>query len=90
MSGFQPWQNKVHVAGEPVAVNAELLKQDGTEAMPSSKPSEPSLGDLARAARARKPALSTTTVVMEQDGQTSTKNQTGRRDPMESPASPKK
>jgi hypothetical protein len=90
MSGFQPWQNKVHVAGEPVAVNAELLKQDGTEAMPSSKPSEPSLGDLARAARARKPALSTTTVVMEQDGQTPTRNQTGHRDPMEPPASPKK
>jgi hypothetical protein len=88
MSGFQPWQHKFHVAGEPVVVDAPLSRQDGTEAMPASKPPEPSLGDLARAARARK-LPSTTNVVLEQDEQSSTRNQTGKRDPMEPPAPPK-
>jgi PEGA domain len=54
MAGFQPWQRTVHVAGDAVNLEAALAKQDGTEAMPASKAPEASLGDLARAARARK------------------------------------
>jgi hypothetical protein len=84
MIGFQPWQRKIHVAAEPVAVDVPLFKQDGTETMPASKPAEPSLGDIARAARARKPqsANPPTSDPKAQD-------QTGQRDPMEPPATPK-
>ncbi len=80
MVGFQPWQSKVHVGAQPVSVDVPLAKQDGTEAMPASKAPEASLGDLARAARARKlqPANPTT----DSAGQAST-TQTGKRDPME-------
>jgi hypothetical protein len=54
MAGFQAWQQNVHVAGQPLALDAQLAKQDGSEPAPASKPAEPSLGELARAARARK------------------------------------
>jgi hypothetical protein len=83
MVGFQPWQNKIHVAAQPVVVDVPLTKLDGTEPVPASKPNEPSLGDLARAARARKPQTSTAPRVMDPDGQTS--NQNGQRDPMQQP-----
>ena len=81
MAGFQPWQQKVHVAAAPLSLDAPLAKQDGTEAAPTSKPAEVSLGELARAARARK-------------GQTANppadsggpQGQTQRRDPMEMPS----
>lgn len=55
MAGFQPWQNTVHVGSDTVQVDVKLAKEDGTEATPAARSSEPSLGDLARAARARKP-----------------------------------
>jgi hypothetical protein len=55
MAGFQPWQNTVHVGSDTVQVEVKLAKQDGSEPVPTSKSAEPSLGDLARAARARKP-----------------------------------
>jgi hypothetical protein len=54
MAGFQPWQTKLHVAGVPVTLDVPLAKLDGTEKAPAAKATEPSLGDLARAARARK------------------------------------
>lgn len=76
MVGFQPWQGKIHVGSEPLAVDVPLNKQDGTETMPASKPAEPSLGDLARAARARKPANPPA------DSSTQSASQ-GKRDPME-------
>jgi len=55
MAGFQAWQNTVHVGSDAVQVEVKLARQDGSEAMPASKAAEPSLGDLARAARSRKP-----------------------------------
>ncbi len=84
MVGFQPWQSTVHVAGEPIAVDVPLAKQDGTETMPASKPMQLSLGDLARAARARK-AQSAPPSAPEANAQ----GQTGQRDPMEPPVTPK-
>lgn len=88
MSGFQAWQRKVHVAAEPVNVDVPLSKLDGTEATPASKAAEPSLGDLARAARARKPQTTAPTV-LEQDGPSSGGSQTGQRDPVQ-PTTPKR
>jgi hypothetical protein len=88
MAGFQPWQKKIHIDAEPVAVDVALSKQDGSEPPPTTKPAEASLGDLARAARARKPQTTTTTTVLEQDG-ASVANQTGQRDPMQA-QSPKR
>jgi hypothetical protein len=82
MSGFQAWEKKIHVDAEPVALDVALLKQDGSEPAPVSKPAEASLGDLARAARARKPQAPPATTVLEQDG-ASVANQTGHRDPMQ-------
>jgi len=77
--GFRPWQGKVHVAGEPLSVDVPLVKLDGTEPMPTSKPPQPSLGDLARAARARKPQSTNPP----SETTTQTGAQTGKRDPME-------
>jgi PEGA domain len=54
MAGFAPWQNTLHVGSDAVRVEVSLAKQDGTEPIPASKAAEPSLGDLARAARARR------------------------------------
>jgi len=81
MAGFQPWQNTVHVASDAVMVQVTLARQDGTEPMPISKSTEPSLGDLARAARARKPQQNPPPA-SDQNGQAS-----GQRDPMEPPSS---
>ena len=89
MAGFKPWQRKVHVDAEPVALDIALFKEDGSEPAPATKPTEASLGDLARAARARKQPPTITPVVLEQDGAASTSNQTGQRDPMHA-QSPKK
>ncbi len=83
MVGFQPWQNKIHVSGQPLSMDVPLEKLDGTEPMPAHKAAEPSLGDLARAARARKPP-STTTPITDVNAQ----GQNGQHDPME-PPSPK-
>lgn len=54
MVGFQPWQGTVHVSNDSSQVDATLVKQDGMESIPSANTAQPSLGDLARAARARK------------------------------------
>jgi PEGA domain len=89
MAGFQSSQRKIHVQGEPVALDIPLSKQDGAEAAPVTKPVEASLGDLARAARARKQAPTITPVVLEQDGAAPVPNQTGQRDPMQA-RTPKK
>jgi len=83
MVGFQPWQGTVRVTHEPAKVDATLVKQDGLENVPAAKSSEASLGDLARAARARKaqqnagPATDLTQQV-EAESQ--------KRDPMQPPA----
>jgi len=85
MVGFQVWRRTVHVANDPVTVDAPLVKEDGTESAPVSKPAEASLGDLARAARARKPQAAPVRV-MDPDGTSST-----ARDPMQPPpANPQK
>jgi hypothetical protein len=78
MSGYQPTQRTVHVASEAVTVEIQLTKQDGTESTPTTKAAEPSLGDLARAARARKALLNP-----EQRAQGVSDSPTGPRDPME-------
>jgi hypothetical protein len=80
MAGFKPSQSKIHVGAEPVALDVALFKLDGSEPVPTTKPAEPSLGDLARAARARKPQAATPPV-LEQDGASSGQN--GQRDPMQ-------
>jgi hypothetical protein len=84
MVGFQAWQSKIHVAGQPLSVDVPMVKQDGTETMPASKPQQPSLGDLARAARARKPP-STATPITDVNAQ----GQNGQHDPTQPPATPK-
>jgi len=86
MAGFQPWQKKVHVGAEPLTLDVALLKQDGSEPVQATKPAEASLGDLARAARARKPQAPATTV-LDQDGESTASSQGGQRDPMQ-PQSP--
>jgi hypothetical protein len=89
MAGFQPWQKKVHVDAEPLALDVALYKQDGSEPVQATKPAEASLGDLARAARARKPQATAPSTVLEQDGPNAATNQGGgQRDPMQ-PQSPK-
>jgi hypothetical protein len=82
MAGFQPWQKKIHVDAEPVAVDVALYKQDGSEPVATTKPTEASLGDLARAARKNKPQTPPPTMVLEQDGPREASNQGGQRDPM--------
>lgn len=84
IAGFQPWQSKIHVNGQPLSLDAPMVKQDGTETMPVTKQAEPSLGDLARAARARKPP-STATPITDVNEQ----GQNGQHDPMEPPPTPK-
>lgn len=84
MVGFQPWQNKIHVAGQPVSLDVPMAKQDGTETTPASKPVQPSLGDLARAARARKPPSATTPIT-----DINTDNQNGQHDATQPPPTPK-
>jgi hypothetical protein len=78
MAGFQAWQNVVHVTTEPVAVQVTLAREDGAEVVPVSKSTEPSLGDLARAVRSRKPQIRSATET--------TLEQSGPRDPIEQPA----
>jgi hypothetical protein len=84
MVGFQAWRRTVHISNDPVSIDAGMVKEDGTEAAPVNKPSEASLGDLARAARARKPQV-TPVRVMDPDGTSSTP-----RDPMKPPPDPQK
>jgi len=89
MAGFQSWQKKIHVEAEPVALDVALYKQDGSEPVPTTtKPAEASLGDLARAARARKPQSTPPSTVLEQDGPSTAANQGAQRDPTQ-PQSPK-
>jgi hypothetical protein len=89
MAGFQPWQKKIHVDAEPLALDVALYKQDGSEPVPTTtKPAEASLGDLARAARARKPQSTPPSTVLEQDGPSTAANQGAQRDPTQ-PQSPK-
>jgi hypothetical protein len=84
MAGFQPWQKKIHLDAEPVALDVALYKQDGSEPVPTTtKPAEASLGDLARAARARKPQSTPPSTVLEQDGPSTAANQGAQRDPMQ-------
>ncbi|HXY48797.1 MAG TPA: PEGA domain-containing protein [Terriglobales bacterium] len=55
-AGYQPWRQNIHVAAEPVSLDVALLKQDGMESTPPANPAPISLGEAARAARARKAA----------------------------------
>jgi len=80
MSGYQAEQRAVHVASTPVTLEIPLTKQDGTEAAPTVKPAEVSLGDLARAARARRPAPSP---APEETAPGMAVSQTKPRDPMQ-------
>jgi hypothetical protein len=57
MAGFQPWRQTVAVGAEPASLQIALKKQDGLETLPPPAAAAPaSLGDLARAARAKKPS----------------------------------
>jgi PEGA domain len=54
MAGFQPWKGTVRVTSEAANVQIALKKQDGLETLPQAAAEPASLGDLARAARAKK------------------------------------
>ena len=56
MAGFQAWKQTVRVTAEPTTLQIALKKQDGMESVPQVKNAPASLGDLARAARAKKAA----------------------------------
>ena len=88
MAGFQTSRRTVRVANDAMAVEVPMVKEDGTESAPVSKPAEASLGDLARAARSRKPQA-TPIRVMDPDGMSS--KDSAPRDPMQQPpANPQK
>jgi PEGA domain len=53
-SGYRPWQRNLRVTADPVNLDATLVKEDGLESVPQAKPAAVSLGEAARAARARK------------------------------------
>ena len=83
MVGFQPWLGTVHMGSEPAKIDATLVKQDGMESIPASRGTEASLGDLARAARARK--------AQENSGQPTDltqqiEEQSAKHDPMQPPS----
>lgn len=80
MAGYQPQQRAVHVAGDAVALEITLTKQDGSETTPTAKAAELSLGELARAARARK---GPPTPAPEESAPGMATSQTKPRDPME-------
>jgi len=84
MAGYQPSERTVRVAAAAVAVEIPLIKLDGAEAMPAAKAAEPSLGELARAARARK-ASQNPPPAADRGGQPPANTQTSQRDPMEPP-----
>jgi hypothetical protein len=69
LAGYQPWHQTVHVTQNPSDVQIQLMRQDSTESMPQPKAAAPSLGDLARQARAKRAA---------QDGQKSPGDATGQ------------
>jgi hypothetical protein len=80
MAGYQPQQRTVHVAGEGLALEIALSKQDGSETTPTVKPAAVSLGELARAARARK---GTPTPAPDERAPGMATSQSKPRDPME-------
>ena len=80
MAGYQPQQRTVRVASGAVALEVSLTKQDGGEATPTAKAAELSLGELARAARARKGAP---TSAPEESAPGMAVSQTKQRDPMQ-------
>jgi hypothetical protein len=56
MAGFQPWRGTVRVTTEPANLQIALKKEDGMESVTQPVAAAPSLGDLAKAARAKKAA----------------------------------
>lgn len=56
VAGYQPWSKTVLVADQPADLQVQLQRQDNTEAIPQAKTAAPSLGELARQARAKKAA----------------------------------
>src|SRR5882762_8973923 len=84
MAGYQPSERTVRIAAVAVVVEIALTKLDGTEAMPATKAAEPSLGELARVARARK-ASQNHPPAADHGKQPPANTQTSQRDPMEPP-----
>jgi PEGA domain len=82
MAGFQPWQGTVRVGNDTAKVEANLVKQDGMESIPARKSQEVSLGDLARAARARKAQENSGPVM---DLTQKMEDENDKRDPMQAP-----
>jgi hypothetical protein len=54
--GYEAWHRTVRVGLDPTAITTALKKQDGLETIPPPRAPVPSLGDLAREARAKKAA----------------------------------
>jgi hypothetical protein len=80
MAGYQAEQRTVHVATGGLALEISLVKQDGGEATPTTKAAELSLGELARAARARK---GPPTPAPDESAPGMAVSQTKQRDPMQ-------
>ncbi len=56
LAGYQPWHSAVRIGDAPADVNAQLKREDANENTPAPTAAAPSLGELARQARAKKGA----------------------------------
>jgi len=56
IAGYQPWRTNVRIADVNAEIQAQLSRTDTTEQVVAPKATAPSLGDLARQARAKRAA----------------------------------
>lgn len=56
IAGYQPWRTTVRIADAKAEIQAQLSRSDTTEQVATPKAAAPSLGDLARQARAKRAA----------------------------------
>jgi|SRR5215469_1644037 len=56
IAGYQPWRSTVRIADANAEIQAQLSRTDSTEQVVAPKVAAPSLGDLARQARAKRAA----------------------------------
>lgn len=56
LAGYQPWRNTVRIADANAEIQAQLSRTDSTEQIAAPKAAAPSLGELARQARAKRAA----------------------------------
>lgn len=56
IAGYQPWRTTIRITDANAEIQAQLSRTDNTEQVVAPKASAPSLGDLARQARAKRAA----------------------------------